>query len=199
MNEARPWKRAWRWLALLVPLFCLSYGFANWLAARRAAVPTLAMSWDHAVPFVPWTIIPYLSLDLLYCLSLFQCTTRSELDRHAFRLLAVEAVCIASFLLFPLRFAFERPDVSGVYAAFFKLLEFFDRPFNQTPSLHIANLIVIWACFARHATPRRRWAWHGWMTLVGVSILTTWQHHLIDLPTGLAVGVIALIAIPIGE
>ncbi|MDR5662746.1 serine/threonine protein phosphatase, partial [Burkholderia cenocepacia] len=43
------------WLAAMGAVFFSTYGFANWLAARRAAVPTFAFGWEQAIPFVPWT------------------------------------------------------------------------------------------------------------------------------------------------
>ncbi|HEX2061963.1 MAG TPA: dual specificity protein phosphatase family protein, partial [Thermoanaerobaculia bacterium] len=82
------------------------------------------------------------------------------------------------------------------FGALFTALTSFDKPFNQAPSLHIALLILIWVVLARHLAPRWRWLLHGWMALIGVSILTTYQHHFIDLPTGLAAGFLALWVLP---
>jgi hypothetical protein len=42
-------------------LFFSTYGLANWLAARRRA--DLRVRLEHAIPFVPWTIVPYWSID----------------------------------------------------------------------------------------------------------------------------------------
>lgn len=193
--ESRPWKRAAGWLAVLVPLFFASYDLANWLADRRHVVSTVASAWDSAIPFVPWTVVPYLSLDVLYCVSLFCCTTRFELDRHVYRLLIAEAVCIAFFIAFPLRFSFVRPQTHGLDAALYTLLDWFDRPYNQAPSLHIANTVIVWTCFSRHALPGWRWVVHVWMALIAISVLTTYQHHLVDVATGLAVGIATVYAI----
>jgi len=196
MTEPRPWRRAVAWLSFLGPFFFASYGFANWLASRRSDVGAVAFDWERSIPFVPWTIVPYWSIDLLYCVSIFVCTTRRELDRHAQRLLAVQLISIAFFIALPLRFSFDRPAADGIFGALFTALGSFDKPFNQAPSLHIALLIVIWVSLARHCAPRWRWALHAWMTLIGLSILTTYQHHFIDLPTGLAVGFAVLWALP---
>jgi protein-tyrosine phosphatase len=42
--------------------------------------------------------------------------------------------------------------------------------------------------YARHVALPWRWLLHGWFALIGISILTTWQHHFFDLPTGIWVG-----------
>src|SRR5882672_4473267 len=103
---ARPWKRALAWLAFLGPFFFASYGFANWLASRRPDVGSVVFDWEHSIPFAAWTIVPYWSIDFLYALSLFVCTSRRELDVHALRLFAAQVICIAFFLAFPLTFTF---------------------------------------------------------------------------------------------
>jgi protein-tyrosine phosphatase/membrane-associated phospholipid phosphatase len=192
----RPWGRAATWLAFLGPFFFASYGFANWLTSRRSDVGVVAFPWEHGIPFVPWTIVPYWSIDLLYGLSLFVCTTPREVDRHGQRLLLVQLVSIVFFIAFPLRFSFDRPAADGFFGALFTALGSFDKPFNQAPSLHIALLVVIWVCLARHTPRILLWPLHAWMALIGISILTTYQHHFIDLPTGLLAGFFALWALP---
>jgi len=196
--ERRPWLRAIGWIALLGPFFFASYGFANWLAGRRADVGSIAFAWEHAIPFVPWTIVPYWSIDLFYGLSLLICTTRRELDRHAQRLFAAQLISVTCFIAFPLRFSFDRPAaVDGVFGALFAALGSFDKPFNQAPSLHISLLVLIWIRLAAHTRPLwLRLVLHVWMILVGVSVLTTYQHHFIDIPTGLAVGFAIVWALP---
>ena len=109
--------------------------------------------------------------------------------RHALRLLTAQVICVACFLLWPLRFTFERPELDGFFGWMFDVLMGFDKPFNQAPSLHIALLVVIWVMFARHTRGLLlRGLLHGWMALIGLSVLTTWQHHFIDVPTGALAG-----------
>src|SRR5207249_113740 len=86
-DERRPWARAVAWLCLLGPFFFLSYGAANWLAAQRAEVGSVVFDWERGIPFLPWTIVPYWSIDAFYGLSLLVCTSKAELDNHARRLL----------------------------------------------------------------------------------------------------------------
>lgn len=197
MNEPRPWRRAAAWLLFLGPFFFATYGFANWLASRRSGVGSVFYEWERAIPFLPWTIVPYWSIDLLYGLSVFVCTTKRELDRHAQRLLLTQLISVFFFITMPLQFAFERPVAEGLFGALFTALGSFDKPFNQAPSLHIALLIVLWVRLAAHLTsPVARWVLHVWMALIGVSVLTTYQHHFIDIPTGLAAGFFVLWALP---
>lgn len=187
-TEGRPWRRALLWLVLLGPFFFASYGFANWMAGRHAVVPVMAFGWEVHIPFVAWTIVPYWSIDLFYAVSFFLCRRRLELDRHALRLFSAQVIAVACFLLWPLRFSFQRPEIDGAFGWLFDVLLGFDKPFNQAPSLHIVLLIVLWVKYAQYLQGAWRWLLHGWALLIGISVLTTFQHHFIDVPTGLLAG-----------
>lgn len=190
--EARPWKRASLYLLLLGPFFFASYGFANWLAGQRSIVPTIVYGWEQSIPFLPWTIVPYWSIDVFYAISLFLCLNRRELDTHALRLLTAQVISVVFFVAFPLAFSFQRPDSDGIFGLMFDALTGFDKPFNQAPSLHISLLIVLWVLYAKRVSGMAAWLLHGWFLLIGVSVLTTYQHHFIDVPTGALVGLLCL-------
>ena len=191
-RETGLWKRGVLWLLLLGPLFFASYGFANWLTAQREDVGSLVFAWESAMPLWPWSIVPYWSIDLLYGLSFLLPATRREMDRHALRLLTAQIICVACFLLWPLRFTFERPELNGFFGWMFDVLMGFDKPFNQAPSLHIALLVILWDLYRRLIPRSWHWLLHGWSLLIAVSVLTTYQHHFIDIPTGALLGLLCL-------
>jgi protein-tyrosine phosphatase/membrane-associated phospholipid phosphatase len=191
-SATRPWKQAALWLACLAPFFYLSYGFANHLASLRADVGSVVFDWERRVPFMAWTIVPYWSINLFYGLSLFLCRTHGELHAHGRRLLTAQLVAVSCFLLFPLGFTFTRPPTDGIPGLFFTALTSFDKPYNQAPSLHIALLIVLWDLYRRLLPKRWHGFLHGWSWLIAISVLTTYQHHFIDIPTGALLGLLCL-------
>jgi len=188
------------WLLFLGPFFFLTYGAANRYAAQQDAafgVGSLVFGWEQNIPLWPWTIIPYWSIDLLYGFAFLCCRDKAASKLLALRLLTAQLICVTCFFLYPFRFTFERPALAGISGALFDALTSFDLPYNQAPSLHIALLVIIWWQFARFATGRvTRGFIHSWAFLIGLSVLTTWQHHFIDLPTGLAVGFLCLWLLP---
>ena len=189
----RPWRRAAAWLVLLGPFFYVAYGFANWWAASRAVVPTLAFGWEHSLPFWPWTIFPYWTINVFYGLSLFLARDRHTLDRHGARLLTATCLAVTCFVLWPHRFSFGQPLVSGAPAFLFDALRSFDRSFNQTPSLHIALAVILWDWYRRLITAAwARMVLHLWTLAICASVLTTWQHHFIDIPTGALLGLVCV-------
>lgn len=191
-TEPLPWRRGVVWLLFLGPFFFISYGFANRIAAHREITDSLVFGWEQNIPFMPWTILPYWSIDLFYGLSFLCCRDRLQVDRHALRLLTAQLVCVSFFLLFPLHFTFERPLTEGLFGAMFDALMGFDQPYNQAPSLHIALLVILWVRFAVVLSAFWRIVAHGWAVLIGVSVLTTFQHHFVDIPSGAAVGLLCL-------
>ena len=190
--QTRPWRRATFWLLVLTVFFFLSYGLATWITAQRTDVGSAVFAWERHIPFLPWTIIPYWSIDVLYGLSLFICTTPRELDTHARRLLTAQITAVSCFILLPLTFAFPRPEPDGIAGLLFEALGKFDKPFNQAPSLHIALLVILWDRFARHIPSWSGPLVHGWFALIGISVLTTYQHHFLDIPTGVLLGFVCI-------
>ncbi|AVE06284.1 serine/threonine protein phosphatase [Pseudomonas palleroniana] len=188
MREPGLLKPAVLWLLLLAPLFFSTYGFATWVTSQRSDVGTLVFGWETHMPFWAWTIVPYWSIDLLYGFSLLLPNSRHELKQHALRLLSAQVIAVSCFLIWPLRFTFERPELHGIFGWLFAVLAGFDKPFNQAPSLHIALLVILWVMYQRHTRGLWRWLVHGWFALIGISVLTTYQHHFIDLPTGALAG-----------
>ena len=183
-------------LAAVAVLFYASYGLTNYLTALRAPVPEIIYGWERAMPFVPWTIIPYWSLNLLYALGFFLARTRAELHRYIAQLLAAQAIAVCGFLLFPLQLSWTKPDGDGIFFALFRSLAAFDQAYNEAPSLHIILTLIVGRYYWPKLPRALRPLWLGWCLLIGGSVLTTWQHHFIDIPTALVAGACILWALP---
>lgn len=82
-----------------------------------------------------------------------------------------------------------RPAGGGrAFGKLFDALFAFDLPYNQIPSLHIALAVILWVLYARKVRGLARILLDAWFMLIGASVLTTYQHHFIDIPTGFALG-----------
>ncbi|MEQ4925129.1 phosphatase PAP2/dual specificity phosphatase family protein [Proteus hauseri] len=196
-NKKWIWLAGILWLLFLAPFFYLTYMQVNTYTSTLSDVPSFVYSWEQAIPFLPWTIIPYWSVNLGYGISLFICTTLREQFIHGLRLIVASVIACAGFLLFPLKFSFTRPITEGFSGWLFTQLEGFDLPYNQAPSLHIILLWIIWLRFRAHTPQSWRWVLNLWSLLIAVSVLTTWQHHFIDIITGFAVGLLVCYLLPI--
>lgn len=185
-------------LVVVAAIFYASYGATNALTSARANVPEIYFAWERAVPFWAWSIVPYWSLNLLYALGFFLCRDGRELARYVTQLLVAQVIATLFFIIFPLQMSWEKPAVSGISGFLFSSLAAFDLPFNQAPSLHIILCVVVGAFYLRKA--RAVWlkaALAAWFALIGLSVLTTYQHHFIDIPTGLAAGCLVLLIRPL--
>ena len=185
-------------LVVVAAIFYASYGATNALASARANVPEIYFVWERALPFWAWSIVPYWSLNLLYALGFFLCRDAGELARYVTQLLVAQMIATLFFIAFPLQMSWEKPTVSGFSGFLFSSLAAFDLPFNQAPSLHIILCVVVGAFYLRKA--RSVWlkaALVAWFALIGLSVLTTYQHHFIDIPTGLAAGCLVLLIRPL--
>ncbi|OCG38448.1 phosphatase PAP2/dual specificity phosphatase family protein [Gilliamella sp. Gris1-4] len=176
------------WLICLAIFFFTSYNFANWFTSTRSDVGSIVFKWEHSIPLWSWSIVPYWSIDLMYGLAILLVCSHRALKILCLRLLSAQIICIICFLIFPLKFSFERPTLDGLSGLLFDILMGFDKPFNQAPSLHITLLVILWQFYASYFRGVRRYILHIWCLLIALSVLTTWQHHFFDVPTGVGVG-----------
>ncbi|MGA2499908.1 MAG: dual specificity protein phosphatase family protein [Tepidisphaeraceae bacterium] len=222
------WKAAGKTSALLCLLFLVVYGGSNWLTGRRHNIGSFYFAWERHIPFVPVMILPYMSIDLFFIAAPFLCRSDRERRTLANRITAAILISAACWLLFPLRFAFERPPVDGWLGVIFNNFRMLDQPFNQLPSLHItlwAILLDLYTRYTRGITRDRaqnsehsvwtpesrgmgvspmlsvlrhifhtrkddhalvRLALRLWFTLIAISTVLTYQHHVIDVAGGFA-------------
>lgn len=186
------------WALGMGALFFLVYGQVNAFTETRGALPRLAMPWEHHIPFIPWFIVPYISLDIFFVLSFFQLKNRTELHRHTLRLGTAILVSAGLFLIYPMQFGSPRPSSSGLPHLLFEALSL-DLPYNQCPSLHIALALILWPVIRRMAKGWLQSLLAVWFVLIALSTLFTYQHHVIDLLGGVIAGLFVLQAIPLRD
>ncbi|PHS29654.1 MAG: hypothetical protein COA95_11640 [Methylophaga sp.] len=198
--DARPearviFKERLLWLLFLGPFFFLTYGTANQLTALYPSLASIMFDWEHAIPFIPEMIVPYMSVDLLFGFSFLLVSTRDEIQRHALRLGFTIAFAVVLFLLIPLQFSLDKPMVEGWAKPIFSGLAA-DLPYNQIPSLHVSLSMVVGYIYFMHLKGFWRWFSVFWFSLIAVSTLFVYQHHFIDLPTGFMAGLLTFYLIP---
>jgi rhodanese-related sulfurtransferase len=165
-------------------LFLVVYSGCNWITGQRAQVGSFYFQWERSIPFVPFMILPYMSIDLFFIAAPFLCRTDEELRIFSRRVLAAILIAGLCFLLFPLRFAFPRPHAAGWLGAIFDWFRGMDSPFNLLPSLHAALLLLLVDLYGRNLRGVFLLAAMLWFFLIGLSPPLTYQHHVIDIVGG---------------
>jgi len=184
-------KERYVWLVFMGIVFFVLYGFANELADLTSPHPSYFMEWEKSIPFVEVFIVPYMSSDLMFIVAFLLPYTRIELRILAARVLFIVTISSLIFVLFPLQFAFDKPEILYFHALFGALQA--DLPYNQLPSLHISFAIVLWYSMKKYILNKYLKVFTlFWFLLITVSTLFVYQHHFIDIPTGAMMGFIAV-------
>jgi len=187
---------------LLVAIYCLllfqfTYPLTAAYASTLAAVTSVVFDFEQHIPFIPWMILPYMSSGLFFCIIPFYCQQEGQLLRYAKRFTFITLFAALCFLLFPLRFSFERPIVENqLLAIFFSFLKQYDSPFNQAPSLHVAYACLFWSVLRGQFSGWKKRALGVWLLLLGVGTLTVYQHHVIDVLTALILVQVSFMLFP---
>ena len=162
-------------------IFAVCYGGAAWWTSTLPGpLPSWDFSFEQHVPFVPGLSIIYLTITPVLLLAPFLLGDRTPMFAFALSVQTILAACV--FMLFPLQNAWVRPEVDQWG---FRLADALNLSHNEFPSLHIAFAVsAAWAY--------RRLGWALWAAAVAVSAWLMWEHHLVEIVAGAALGMIVM-------
>jgi hypothetical protein len=207
------WRRFFvRWPFLPPSFFvmiALYQGLNHWPApveTQFAGLAVYGLSIDGLIPFVPFSLLLYLSFFAFYLLHKpllagadirRQCFWRMEIV-----LIVMSVASCACFLLFPTQIELRQQALlslaSGDYPAWLvnacQGLFLLDNEINAWPSIHVSQPLFIMLCVTRlQLYPPQKLALL-WLLLLGVmsSVLTLKQHYVWDAATGVLLALIAV-------
>ena len=170
------------------------HGFSTTHSLWAKQIYQLDIATDSMVPFIPTMIVPYSWSFIVFCASFFIVKTPKQLSLLTRRLILATLFGCLIFYLFPARFTFERPEVAGWTRFGYEFLSLTDKPYNQLPSLHVAYAILLGTSLWRTS---KSILWHMGVlcvcSLIIISTIFTYQHHLLDVAGGLVLAVVVIV------
>ncbi|MFZ6658087.1 phosphatase PAP2 family protein [Undibacterium sp. TJN19] len=164
------------------------------LAQQAGVTRHLVFPFEADIPFLQWMIVPYLSSGIFFCLVFFSVNSVDELRMLSQRLLLATVLASMVFVLYPLQFSWPRPEINSSFcSSLFTLLSLVDQPYNQLPSLHVCFCLIFWhALRASIASGLIRFVLAVWLTLTGAATVFVYQHHLMDVLSGIVLGLVCV-------
>ncbi len=146
-------------------------------------------SLDNWVPFLPYTLWIYLSEYLFFLVVYYHIENLDTANKYLYALAALSAISALIFIVFPTtypRHLFPLPGDLDPFTAFsFRILRESDNPTNCSPSLHVSSVFL--SAFLFINEQKKKLAnFLFWGVLIALSTLTTKQHYLADVVSGIA-------------
>ena len=181
-----------RWGVLVVAvgyylLFSQVWTFAHELSDLRAVRLPLTFEWEARIPFQPWILPLYFSLDAaVIAIPLIFRNAREAFPPMAL-FLAQVVIAAPFFVLLPIENAYTNDMATGVWGAYlFEPLGMKNvSQWNQTPSLHVTYSLTVATIVARRFGGPWRWVAFAWAVPVSISTMLVHEHHLICVVGGL--------------
>ncbi|MBI3724946.1 fatty acid desaturase [bacterium] len=175
-------------LAAAVLVYAATFACYRALNASLPHRVDLMSSLDRAIPFLPGTILVYLSFYGLMLAAAWRFPAL-EFRRLIVSVLVANAICYAGFAL--LTSHYPRPpleEIDPLWRPFYENLRRSDGPGNTFPSTHVAVTCLL---ALRLARGRGSLLWLVWGGLIDLSTLTVKQHFVADVAGGVVVALVA--------
>jgi membrane-associated phospholipid phosphatase len=149
---------------------------------------------DHALPFIPWTVLIYVSEYFFFVVVYMTCRDMENVNKYIYSFLTTQGFSCLIFLFFPTIFPRELfPIPEGTHPAIDAIwfwLRNADAPTNCFPSLHVSTVYL--SAFIFLDEQREKFPFFLiWGTLIALSTLPTKQHYFVDIVAGLFLSIAA--------
>jgi membrane-associated phospholipid phosphatase len=168
--------------------FELIYSGTNIIAAQYPRRVRLHFDVELSLPFVPATVLLYLSLYLLFAAAPFILRSRRELRALAATMAAMTACAALGFLALPADSAFPAPGYMGIWTAPVHFARAVALEHNFLPSLHVALSVACVDILAGYAGVAGKVLLWLWGLAICASTMLLHQHYVADVVTGFALG-----------
>jgi hypothetical protein len=167
-------------------------GFALYFSANHFPIlkpQQLPMTWlDRAIPFLPNTVWIYMSEYVFFVAVYASCRDMANLNKYLYSYLALQIISVVIFYFWPTTYPrSEFPlseDMNALTYYAFSNLRVVDAPTNCCPSLHVSSVYL--SSFIFLDDQRGKFPiFFTWGTAIALSTLTTKQHYVVDVITGL--------------
>ena len=192
-------------LCLALSIFYLLYNLTTvYSVSLHTRYPSqiynLATPFDSMIPFIPAMIVPYSWSLVLFVVSFFLVRTSIQLSLLSYRLILATVFACLIFYFYPARFSFSRSIPDDWTQLGYQFLQLVDKPFNQLPSLHVSYAMLLGVSLWDVVASKKRWGsaayrllLTGICTLIALSTVLTYQHHLLDMFGGVVLAVLVMI------
>ncbi len=174
------------WLSVSIATAFL-YLTSNWFHLFTPVL--LPFGWiDQITPFWPNTVWIYMSEYIYFPAVYFTARDPINLNKYLYAFFALQVVSVAIFWIWPTTYPrdlFPLPsDLNTITTFAFSHLRMADTPANCCPSLHVSSVFISSLIFLNEQ--RRKFLFFfAWNLAICLSTLTTKQHYLVDVVTGI--------------
>ena len=179
-------------LLLVAAYFGIFFPLINFLSRGRDA-HVLLSSIDNQIPFIPWSMMVYLSAFFMPLLVYFFVKDMKLYHKMVISWMVVLSVAFFIYIIYPVE-VILRPDMSAtIFRPVFEWYFVITPPYNSLPSLHVAQPFL--AAFFSFKADKKYWWMFVWAALITVSILFTKIHYFVDMIAGFALAVIVYLVV----
>lgn len=154
--------------------------------------PTLLpLTWiDQNTPFLPWTVLIYISEYFYFAFVYILLREEDNINQYLYSYFVAQLIACLVFVIYPVTYPRELFPIPSNIPLWLQetwiWLRKADAPTNCLPSLHVASVYLSAFAFITDKQKKLFWFFFIWSTLIAFTTLTTKQHYLVDILSGMA-------------